>query len=187
MKCHTSCNRNVQYDGCATGTHSMMVVQPECTVWWLCNRNVQCDVGCATGIYSMMLILQPAYTVWWWLRNRNIQYVGFATRLYSVLTLQPSNGNVTTASLMGMPIIKIRQDSIANMVRENGRVVVRPKAPKTTTPEKVNFNIQIHILTYCRTSYPFRIVNDTGGWIHYSVNSSGTVTYTQDPLSYCPQ
>jgi hypothetical protein len=58
---------------------------------------------------------------------------------------------------------------------------------KTILLEKVSFNIQIHILAYLRTSYPFRILNDTGGRIHSSVNTPATVNYTQDPLSYFQQ
>jgi hypothetical protein len=35
--------------------------------------------------------------------------------------------------------------------------------PKTMLLEKINFNIQIHILTDCRASYSFRILHHTGG------------------------
>jgi len=90
-------------------------------ICWLCNRKVQYDVGFAAGIYSMTMALQLEYTVcWFW--KRNIQYVDFATFKwksdYSI-----AHGNAHHK----------KEDKIAPLMHENGRVGDRPKTTENNS------------------------------------------------------
>ena len=129
----------------------MLVLHSEYTVWcWFCNRIIEYDVGFAIRIYSMMLVLQSEYTVWCWFCNRNIQYdVGFATGIYSMmLILQPEYTASWFCNLRKEKGLqhhswerpsKKKEDKAAELMHENGRVGVRPKATENNSSWESQF------------------------------------------------